>query len=115
MKDCIKVSENGSHCNACGLQFSEGEYSINLNHIKQNGLALDSPLLWAIVDSDIDYLAVNEDGYWIGSFDGKLFVNSHHSIHFPHWTANNLITIGKINICYTGDWKESLTKRPDGM
>lgn len=76
-----------------------------LDHIKENGLELDSPLLWALLKWD--YVACGRGGIFY-------MFNKEPDMNKPG-LFYHIGFVLPIKINYTGDWKESLTKRPEGM
>ena len=79
-----------------------------LDDIKENGLDLDSPLLWALLRGP--WIAMNSSGDWTVFPEKPSLCNS-------AWgymdMSNHSYSEISIKINYTGDWKDSLTKRPE--
>lgn len=88
-------------CNYCTL----------VDDIKQNGLAPDSPLLWALLPDDAQYLCVDSTGQWLASN----VCPSEPLQAFWCWDGIGMkfYSINNIKINYTSDWKDSLTKRSE--
>lgn len=87
---------------------------VDLAGIKQNGLELDSPLLWALLGKGINFVCLDKDNDPLGFgkeplFDG-VFVIYRGGFLFNNENFYGLPLHIKIN--YTGEWKDSLTKRP---
>jgi hypothetical protein len=92
---------------------------IDLQDIKQNGLKLGSPLLWALLP--YDYLCMQDGCFWLNTKVKPDWCNERNKfyINAPVFKVSEykLFNFGlpvTLKINYTGDWKDSLTKRPKG-
>lgn len=113
------IITNGNMSDAIIIQIKGQKTLFSLDSIKQNGIAPDSPLLWALID--YTHIAKNSNNDWIGfTMEGstcEILISS----DFSGWImadANQDECIGgeilNIKIDYQGSWADSLTKRPEG-
>lgn len=108
MSDCKRCKdEKNISCHDCRRTLT-----VNLDDIKQNGLELDSPMLWALLPDWVGYIVIDEEGcleLWDNepTFDGDIW---QYNLDTKRAEDTDFL---KIN--YNGDRRESLTKRPEGM
>lgn len=86
---------------------------IDLQDIKQNGLELDSPLLWALFPDWVNWVAIDKNKNLWG-YSEKPFLSGVNLEKWHKGLRSRMYNIF-IKINYTKHWRLSLTKRPDGM
>lgn len=99
---------------------------VDIEEIKQNGLKLDSPLLWALLDN-FNYISLYGNTTEWYALEIEPLIKPLNFINDPYFGILQNMYIGiDGNIYYAhlipfdlspyfGDWKDSLTKRPEGM
>lgn len=111
------------HCN-CGFQLMvtspDFGFFVDMEDIKQNGLSLDSPLLWALLPNLVNWAAITCHGNKLVISCPAIYSNKDSSSGWtiPHTQRvmhGELSDILNIKINYQGDWRDSLTKRPEGL
>lgn len=93
------------------------KFCVSLKDVRKNGLNLDSPLLWALLPDWVMFISIN---FW------RNLTLHKNEPDLDKWGFLDKVREGNafkgcismprpeyIKINYTGDWKDSLTKRPE--
>lgn len=91
---------------------------VDIDRIKEKGLKLDSPLLWALLPGWANYIFNCPISGWQYTDEKPIKIeNAVAPTSSFYWDVERICTLGGniyLKINYTGDWKDSLTKRPVG-
>lgn len=85
---------------------------IDIERIKQNGLAPDSPLLWALLPDWVEWIAKHKNGDWYGYGERPIRLSLCDTMWYADAKTRIYLNYPIVKNC---DWKDSLTRRPEGM